>query len=619
MSAGPALPKVRRLRARPPSGTVERGTGGVRVSQDDRSPADEVRELARTVRGLEERLRAVEELLARTAEGAGPLTAMSAAQAPRAGPGLAAFAPSRTAPLVGRLLLVMGGAFVLRALTESGQIPQAVGVVLGLGYAVLWLGVAVRAGARQDALTSAVYGAASALISYPLIWETSAQFGILSPWATAGALGGVGLLGLGLAWRHRLLGVAWATSTGATLCGLALLLPRSPATGHVTATLVLCGIGALWVGRARAWEGPRWIGALAADAAAAMLITDVLEADDLSVAPVTAITLLLLLFAGYVGSIAAYLFARWWRMDGFDTLQTLAALGIGFGGALGVASATDTAPQVLGLASLVLAVLLYVLAFRVLDRERRRTFYYGTSVALVLVLVGSVSVLARPALPWAILAIATVLTARRFGRATLGLHGALYAVAAAAASGLLGHGWSAWLASAASAWPPPPYESYLALAAAVVCAIVPTRSEAGLWTRFVVVPQAVLLAVVAWGAGGAAIDLLARFLPAGSGGGLHPAWLASLRTAVLAALALASAWIARVPRFEPARWFVVPLLVAGGLKLALEDFAHGQPATLAVSFVLYGAVLIVASRLVRTLRGAGAPPEAKPRPGPGAS
>jgi hypothetical protein len=44
---------------------------------------------------------------------------------------------------------------------------------------------------------------------------------------------------------------------------------------------------------------------------------------------------------------------------------------------------------------------------------------------------------------------------------------------------------------------------------------------------------------------------------------------------------------------------VYPTLAVGALKLLLDDLRKGRPATLFISFVLYGIALILAPRLAR--------------------
>ena len=50
--------------------------------------------------------------------------------------------------LVGRTCLILGGAYVLRALTDAGTLPRVGGTVLGIAYAIAWLGAGLPA--RRD-------------------------------------------------------------------------------------------------------------------------------------------------------------------------------------------------------------------------------------------------------------------------------------------------------------------------------------------------------------------------------------------------------------------------------------------------------------------------------------
>jgi hypothetical protein len=48
---------------------------------------------------------------------------------------------------------------------------------------------------------------------------------------------------------------------------------------------------------------------------------------------------------------------------------------------------------------------------------------------------------------------------------------------------------------------------------------------------------------------------------------------------------------------------VFPLVAWGGVKLLLQDLREGRPATLVMSLALYGAVLVVAPRLMKSAPG----------------
>src|SRR5262245_8081988 len=57
--------------------------------------------------------------------------------------------------LIGRTVMVVGGAYLLRALTQAGQISLPAGVALGLLYGGVWLAAAERA---PGALSGMFYG-----------------------------------------------------------------------------------------------------------------------------------------------------------------------------------------------------------------------------------------------------------------------------------------------------------------------------------------------------------------------------------------------------------------------------------------------------------------------------
>jgi hypothetical protein len=79
---------------------------------------------------------------------------------------------------------------------------------------------------------------------------------------------------------------------------------------------------------------------------------------------------------------------------------------------------------------------------------------------------------------------------------------------------------------------------------------------------------------------------------------------AALRTAVLGALALGLALLARRHALPELGWLVYPLIALGGLKLLLQDLRDGRPATLVLSLALYGIVLTLAPRLLKPRPGA---------------
>ena len=121
-------------------------------------------------------------------------------------------------------------------------------------------------------------------------------------------------------------------------------------------------------------------------------------------------------------------------------------------------------------------------------------------------------------------------------------------------------------------------------------------------------PRLLVTIVLVWSAGGWLIAVIAPALPA-TAGHADAGILATVRTSVLAAAALALAWAGRSERFRESAWLLYPLLAAGGLKLLVEDLPRSRPATLFIALALYGGALIVAPRLSRGA-GIATPPRA---------
>ena len=84
-------------------------------------------------------------------------------------------------------------------------------------------------------------------------------------------------------------------------------------------------------------------------------------------------------------------------------------------------------------------------------------------------------------------------------------------------------------------------------------------------------------------------------------GGAEPnlAVLAALRTAILSASSVTLALSSRYKRWPEARWLVYPVLILVAIKLFIEDFPNGQPATLFVALVFVGSSLLLVARLLK--------------------
>src|SRR5688572_28114186 len=167
--------------------------------------------------------------------------------------------------LAGRTLMVLGGAYLLRAITESGRLPASAGVVIGLGFALVWLGAADRAGVHGGRkLSGGFHGLTAVLIGMPLLLEASTRFRFLSPEVGAVALTVLTLLTLSVAWHGRLQSVAGVAVVGSI--GAALVLAaRTGRPVPAAAALIVIGGATIAVADRRGWPWLRWPPALAAD------------------------------------------------------------------------------------------------------------------------------------------------------------------------------------------------------------------------------------------------------------------------------------------------------------------------------------------------------------------
>jgi hypothetical protein len=513
-------------------------------------------------------------------------------------PGLGSVSGAVT--FVGRTLLVLAGAFVLRALTDSGTLPTWLGVGLGLGYAGIWIALADRAGRGGGRVSAAFHGSSAVIIGYPLLYEAVTRFHLLSGPAAAALLAALTAVALAVAARRDLRGLAWPVA----VAGIPTAVALASATGDLSAFalyLVLLGVATLWLGYVRDWRGLRWPTALAADL---LVVVVGIRATSPSApeGPGAALAIQLALLLGYLGSIAVRTLLLGRGVVAFEVFQAPLAIAAGLGGAVFVALRSGAGAWGFGAAAVLLGVAAYAVAFAFVERRQqsRANFAFYSSIAILFVIAG-VALLSRGAprdLSLAALALAAGAAFRRFGRRTLAAHAAAYAVAAAVGSGLVARALDGILASQVAALHPTDPTTVLVLAAAAGTAWLAAEPgfAPGLAAR---VPRLLLLLAVALGGAGLAIHWLAPLLPRDPAGGADPGAVATLRTAVLATGAMALAWIGRRQAWLEAGWLAYPLLGAIALKILAEDLRRSRPATLFLAFALYGAALILVPRLRR--------------------
>lgn len=545
---------------------------------------------------LEARLDRIEERLARL-EGRAELALVpDGAPVPVEGwsgttaPG-AEWGPARLVSLGGRTLIAIGGAYLLRALTEAGTLTLPLGVGAAFVYAAALAVLAARAGPVHPA-SATFHGAASAAIAFPLIWEATARFALLSPGLSAVALALAGTISLAIAWWRALHGLAWIAAAAAAATALATMAATGQAVAATTAVIVLA-ILALWMSYERDWYLIRWPMALLADfvvvgvtarAAGARALDD----------PLAAMAVQVLLLGGYLGSIAARTLVRGRRLIPFEAIQGVLVVVIGLGGALLVTRARGAGAVPLGLAAGALGLGAYAAALAFVERHQGSSVNFAFYALLGLGLVLSAATLLARGTPLVValvlMAAATLVLGRAGGHQAFGAHAVAYLWAAAFTAGVATTG-AASLLGLLTPVPAPPPAALVLLLAALLCRLGgwpdPTGASGSTvrWLRFLF--DLVVVLAAGWVALGLTVPLL----------GGSSAALATARTVVLSLAAVLAALAGRSVRLAEVRWLVSPLLVATAIKLALEDVARSTASTFFVSLAVYGAALIVTTRL----------------------
>ena len=171
--------------------------------------------------------------------------------------------PPNIVPVLGRMLVAIAGAYVLRALTDWGVLPAAAGVAIGLIYALIWLWVAARSPVEAK-FAAALSCSTSVLIMAPLVWEAAGRLKVMSSATSSGVLAAFALIALALGSRtqHRIIGTIAGVSS--IVMAVALLLARDDIVPFTTALLVIAAAMEF-----AAWRdlqsGARAVAALAAD------------------------------------------------------------------------------------------------------------------------------------------------------------------------------------------------------------------------------------------------------------------------------------------------------------------------------------------------------------------
>ncbi|HKV99149.1 MAG TPA: hypothetical protein VJN96_04955 [Vicinamibacterales bacterium] len=498
-------------------------------------------------------------------------------------------------PLLGRTFIVLAGAFLLRALSESGFVPGRTGAVLGLAYAAVWLGAADRYPGSPSSMSRLLHGLAAVAIGLPLLWEATTRFQFFSAATAAATLGLLSVIALAVAWDRQLQVLAGLATVGA-----AALAPSLAIATDATGPFALAAMGvvaATWLlGETRGWRWLAWPAGLAEILLAARLTARALRQPPLE-SPGVVIGVLGLLLAVATAPFVIRALRQTAGARVFDAVQALVAVPICLVGLVaGAGQITSAGVAALGVVMVVAGTGLYGLGFaRVLPHQGAgRNFYTATSVALAYLVVGASQLLSEPAasLVFAGLAVAAVWGSDRLGSAAIALHAALLALVAAIGSGLFTATAGVWLVTP-DRWPALSVSSGLVLMAIVGAALLGATWSTSKPAWLAATGRVTLNALALVQVGGAVLLWLGPTV-AGT-----PARMTSMRTGVLSVAALLLAAVGRRTRWREFGWLVYPVLLAGGIQLAVGGFAVATAATLFVALAMYGVALVIASRLMR--------------------
>jgi hypothetical protein len=515
----------------------------------------------------------------------------AAAPASEAGEGLSLARAGGAFPVLGKAMLGICGAYVLRYVAQSSSLPRLAIAAVAIVYALLWLvGAArVKAGAW---FSSAIYAGTSALILAPMLWELTLSFKLMPAPVTACVLCVFVAAATTLAWKQNLIPVFWVANATATAAAFVLSIATHELTPFI-ATLLLMALLSEYAAGRNHQISVRPLAAAAADAAiwAQIFIYSGPESTRTNYPAIGTVGLLLpgcLLFLIYAVSIGLRTTLRSQRITVFETGQAMIAFLLAASSVLYFAPGKGAV--LLGAACLVFSATCYAAAFAVFRKAAAgRNFHVFAAWAAGLLLTGSVLCL-PPFWLAACLGLAAIAATVSSDRLTLRFHGLVFLLAAAIASGLLGFAFDALAGTLPASLAP---GVCMVSACALVCYAAGKHRPQESWRQQVLHLATSALAVGALAA--LLVEGLLRLVALRITPEAHH--IAFIRTLILCAAVLALALAgSHWRRVELTRMAYVTLgLVA--VKLLFEDMRLGRLEVIAASIFLFAITLIAAPRL----------------------
>lgn len=498
--------------------------------------------------------------------------------------------------VVGKAMLGIAGAYLLRALAESTAFPRAVVVAIAIVYAAMWLVAATRVRAEVW-FASVTYAATSFLILVPMLWELTLRFKVLPTAVTAGVLGAFVVAAYVLAWKRHFAAVVWvATAVGCT-AALILSIATRDLAPFIMALLAMT-IASEYSAASNHSLRVRLLVAAAADIAVWLLIyicsrPEGARSEYKEVSGALLLALGPILLPIYGASATAQTMLLRQRITFFETAQTLVAFLLAAWSVLVFWSGVGA--TVLGVLCLISSVTGYAVVFvcfGAAPQQRNYHVYAAGSAALFL----AGGYLCLPPV-WLVLclglaAIVATILGVRTGRLTLEFYGLAFLAAAAFSSGLFVYVLRAFAGTFPSS---PTWLVWFVSTSAVLCYAVERRFQAEQWKHRLLyilsasVAVSATTALLVW----AMVRLTAVSIPPGI------STIAVIRTLTTCVIALVLAYSGSRWRRTELGWLAYGALVFIASKLLFEDLRQGRLEFTAASIFLYAITLLSVPRLMR--------------------
>ncbi|MGA8492294.1 MAG: hypothetical protein WB711_17845 [Terriglobales bacterium] len=506
--------------------------------------------------------------------------------------------PGGVLPVFGKAVLGLAGAYLLRALAESGTVAKLPLLIIAIVYAGLWLVWAVRTHSTNG-FASVTYAITAVLILSPLLWESTVRFQVLSPVFTTTVLVGFVVLALAIAWRQNLQTIPWVAELAAAVTALALIIATRdlvPFTagllGAALATEVVVCLGRRL--------SVRVIPALMADFAIWLLLYVMTSAEGAPpeyhpTSGTTIAMLCLAMLAIYGCSIGIRSFGLRHRLTTFEIVQAVVVFLLATFGTLRTKPGSASA---LGIFFLLIAAVCYwgaLSRFSAAEQDRNRRVC--ATYAAALVLAGTFLLLSTSfQAPFLCLAALTAaFLYMRTGKLSLGMHVSLYLAVAAIFSGLLnlaGRALAGTVPSSLDAG------TWVVAVSAGLCYAIGWRTSTDQWKpRLLWIVPCMLVVGVA-----AALAVMVSVRLGSASGALNASRLSVVRTVVICLFALILGFGGSQLKHVDLLWVAYVAVAFGTLKLLFEDLRFGNAASLMASLLFYGLILILIPRLTGLAR-----------------